>query len=157
MNSHDDAEYRLTLAKGYWAKAENNATDGAWDDCLANSQETVENAGKSILSHFQPIPKSHDVLKPLKALARVGEVPAAIRNRIDSNLDIFENMGLETHIRATYGDEETYTAPWELIDESEATVGLEKARRAVALAEEIYNEMTGPPASRPDGPDATGE
>ena len=66
-------------------------------------------------------------------------------------------MGLETRIRATYGDEETYTAPRELIDESEATVGLEKARRAVALAEEIYNEMTGPPASRPDGPDATSE
>jgi hypothetical protein len=66
VNSHDDAEYRLTLATGYWAKAENNATDG------------------------------------VKALARVGEVPAAIRNRIDS-------------------------------------------------------KMTGPPASRPDGPDATGE
>jgi hypothetical protein len=84
VNSREDADYRLTLAKGYLSRAESDAVDEQWDGCLANAQEAVENAGKS-------------------------------------------------------------TPPWELIQKPEAMDGLEKARRAVALAESIYAEMTKPP------------
>ena len=52
-----------------------------------------------------------------------------------------------THIRAAYGDELTGTAPWELITEPEAIIGLAKARRAVEAATLIH-DMAGetPPA-----------
>ena len=62
--------------------------------------------------------------------------------RLISALDDFRNMGLKTHVRATYGDESTRTPPWELIQEREAREGLTKARRATALAEMILAEMT---------------
>jgi HEPN domain-containing protein len=142
VNSFDDPAYRLQLASGYLAKAERDAIDGQWDDCLANAQEAVENAGKTILCHFRPAPKTHDVLKPLIDLLEQAGVPETIRQKVHEALDAFRGMGLETHIRATYGNENTRTPPWELIQESEAMAGLEKARRAVALAEAIYAEMT---------------
>ncbi|MBI3763198.1 MAG: HEPN domain-containing protein [Chloroflexi bacterium] len=153
MNSHDDPLYRLKLAKRSLAKAENDAVDGQWDDCLAEAQEAVENAGKAILGHFRPIPKTHDVIGPLKRLTDKGNLPDAIRQDIEASLDAFRNMGLATHIRAAYGDELTGTVPWELIQEPEATAGLEKARRAVALAESVYAAVSGePPTVEPETP-----
>jgi len=145
VNSLDDPAYRLELARGYLAKAEKDARDGQWDDCLANTQEAVENAGKAILSHFRPIPKTHDVITSLKDLLEQASVPETIQQKVSGALDVFRDMGLETHIRATYGNEATRTPPWELIQEPEATAGLDKARRAVALAEEVYAAMTFPP------------
>ena len=150
MNSRDDATYRLVLAKGYLAKAESNATDERWDDCLANAQEAVENAGKAILSHFRPVPKRHDVLEPLRDLLGQKEVPPTAQKNIKDVLDAFEGMGLDAHIRATYGDEVTNTPPWDLIDKPEAMAGLAKARQAVALAVSIFAEMTQPPSSGAD-------
>ncbi len=143
MNSREDAAYRLTLARGYLARAESAAVDRQWDGCLANAQEAVENAGKSILAHFRPIPMAHDMIEPLNQLLKQRNVSAAIKQRIAAALEAFEDMGFDTHIRATYGDEESHTPPWDLIPEFEAQAGLEKARRAVALAEAVYAEMTG--------------
>jgi len=40
-------------------------------------------------------------------------------------------------------DESTRTPPWVLVQESEARIGLEKGRRAVALAETIHADMAG--------------
>jgi len=147
VRSRDDSVYRLELAKGYLARAESDAVDEQWDGCLANAQEAVENAGKCILAHFRPVPHTHDLIEPLEQLLKLDAVPAAIRRKIEGVLDAFRGMGFDTHVRAAYGDEESRTPPWELIDETEARTGLEKARRAVALAEEIYAEMTAPPAA----------
>jgi len=66
-----------------------------------------------------------------------------VRQKLNEALDDFRGMGLETHIRATYGDESTRTPPWVLVQESEARIGLEKGRRAVALAETIHADMAG--------------
>ena len=141
MNSRDDAAYRLELARGYLAKAEQGARDRHWDDCLANAQDAVENAGKAIVSHFRPIPKTHDMLEPLRELSEQSGVPATVRQAIASALDAFLDMGLDTRIRAAYGDEATRTPPWELIQEGDARLGLEKARRAVVLAEAVGLEI----------------
>jgi len=143
VNSLEDASYRLQLAHGYLEKAVNDARDGQWDDCLANAQEAVENAGTAILSQFRPIPKTHDVLNPLIDLLAQPNVPESVRRKLSDSMEDFRDMGLEAHIRATYGDETTRTPPWELIQQPEAEAGLEKARRAVALGEAVYAEMTG--------------
>lgn len=142
MNSRDDAEYRLRLARGYLAKAEDDARDEQWDDCLANAQDAVENAGKAVLSHFRPVPKTHDLLAPLGELLSQPGVPERVRQHITDSLDAFREMGVATHIRAAYGDEATRTPPWELIHEPEARAGLNKARRAVAFATAVHAEMT---------------
>ena len=143
MRSRDDAAYRLELAKGYLARAESDAVDGQWDGCLANAQEAVENAGKSVLAHFRPVPHTHDLIELLQQLLKLDAIPTAIRQRIEGALEAFRGMGFDTHVRAAYGDEETHTPPWELIDEAEAHAGLEKARRAVTLAEAVHAEMAG--------------
>jgi HEPN domain-containing protein len=142
VNSRDDAAYRLELGRGYLAKAEEAARAQHWDDCLANAQDAVENAGKAIVSHFGPIPKTHDMFEPLADLVEQPGVPASIRQAIGNALDAFRDMGLETHIRAAYGDEATRTPPWELIQEGDARLGLDKASRAVGLAEAVYADMT---------------
>lgn len=141
MNSHDDAAFRLDLAQGYLTRAASDAREKKWDSCLANAQEAVENAGKSILAHFHPIPRAHDVSEPLEKLLNLDSVPQVIKRRLESALDDFRNMGLETHVRATYGDESARTPPWKLIQEREAMTGLEQARRATTLAETIFAEM----------------
>jgi len=157
VNSHEDATYRLKLAKGYLSRAETDAMDGQWDGCLANAQEAVENAGKCVLANFRPVPKAHDVDESIERLLKHSDVPPTVKSKIEARLESFKGMGMDTHVRATYGDEEHYTPPWELIDESESKVGLEKARRAVALAEEIFAEMTGLSTSKSGVPDATDE
>ena len=142
MNSHDDAAYRLRLANEYLADAETDASAKRWHTCLANSQEAVENAGKSILLLFRPIPATHDVKKLLQELAESKAMPVSVRDRLRSELDAFHGMGMKTHVRATYGDEVAHRTPRELIQPKEAIDSLSKARRATALAEAIFQEMT---------------
>jgi HEPN domain-containing protein len=155
VNSREDADYRLVLARGYLSRAEKDAAAEQWDGCLANAQEAVENAGKSILAHFRPTPRAHDVIGPLEQLLRLASTSEEMRQKITDRLDLFRDMGLEIHIRATYGDEEKRTPPWELIQEPEARAGLEKARGAVALAERIFVEMTKPPDSETSSSEST--
>ena len=142
MNSRDDAAYRLRLAKEYLADAETDASEKRWHTCLANSQEAVENAGKCILLQFRPMPATHDVEKLLQQLLHRKTVPSFVRERLRSELDAFRGMGMKTHVRATYGDEEARLTPRELIQQTEALDGLQKARRATALADTIFTEMT---------------
>jgi HEPN domain-containing protein len=146
VNSRDESAYRLKLAHGYLAKAQNDASDARRDDCLANAQEAVENAGQAILGHFLPIPKTHEVYEPLRALSEESRLTEPIRSLLHAALDAFRGMGMETHIRATYGDELTRTAPWELITEQEATAGLAKAQRAVEAAARISEEAGSQPS-----------
>ena len=75
-------------------------------------------------------------------LLNLDSVPQVIKQRLESALDDFRNMGLETHVRATYGDQSARTPPWKLIQEREAMTGLEQARRATTLAETIFAEMS---------------
>jgi hypothetical protein len=48
MNAPDDVSYRLALAKGFLAEAEQDMTLKHWRSCVDNSQLTVENAGKTV-------------------------------------------------------------------------------------------------------------
>ncbi len=144
MNSLEDPLYRLQLAQGYLKRAEKDARDEEWDTCLANAQEAVENAGKMILGIFRPIPKTHNVEDELRNLIRESNLSGSIKKMIADGLESFREMGIETHARATYGDEKARIPPWKLIQQSEAEAGLEKARRTVALAQRVYDELTKP-------------
>jgi len=142
VNSPNESFYRLKLAKGYLADAESDTKDKRWDKCLGNSQEAIENAGKSILTHFRPAPHTHDIVELLEKLLQNKNVPEEIKRKIRAGLDDFRDMGMDIHIRATYGDEEAQIPPWDLIAEAEGMGGLGKARRSVNLAQAIYDEMS---------------
>ncbi len=52
MNASDEVFYRLALAKGFLAEAEQDLTLKRWRSCVDNSQRAVENTGKTALSLF---------------------------------------------------------------------------------------------------------
>ena len=46
--AEDEVSYRLALAKGFLAEAEQDMTLERWRSCVDNSQLAVENVGKTI-------------------------------------------------------------------------------------------------------------
>ena len=61
MDSARDAEYRLRLARGFLAEAEEDVRLSRWRSCVDNAQLALENAAKAVIARFGPIPRSHDV------------------------------------------------------------------------------------------------
>jgi len=148
VHSRENSAYRLDVAREALGFAEAEAKERRWPACLNYSQQAVESAGKSIVLHFRPIPRTHDVDELLDDLLASQVVSKAIESFLSANMDIFREMGMDTHIRAAYGDEDARMTPGALIQEAEAMSSLRKARRAVALAEEIFSEMTKPPSKK---------
>ena len=52
MNTPDEVRYRLGLAKGFLAEAEQDMTLQRWRSCVDNAQLAAENAGKAALALF---------------------------------------------------------------------------------------------------------
>lgn len=148
MKMPADSEYRLKLARGYLERAEESMVGRQWDRVVGSAQEAVENAGKSILYHYRPIPGTHDIDKALRELLERKVIPEPQRTRLSQDYDAFLDMGKEKHMKASYGDEAAHIPPWELFHESDAQTAIHKARRAVALAENIFEEMTKPPPTK---------
>jgi len=102
-----------------------------------NSQLAVENAAKSVIARFSPIPRSHDVAALLAEHLEQGLIPAALRGNVEALKELNQELGFEEHVRSDYGEEGRGITPWELFREPEARRAIELARRAVSLAEEI--------------------
>jgi HEPN domain-containing protein len=68
MNSREDVEYRLSLAKGFLKEAKEDFQLKRWRSCVDNAQMSVENSGKAILTLFGVPPKTHEPAKHLKKL-----------------------------------------------------------------------------------------
>ena len=141
MNTIDDARYRLTLAEGYLDKAERFFRQEAWHDCLRDAQNSVENAGKSIVACFAPVEKTHEPVRQIRAMLQAGTIPMAVQKQIEEALLALSALGWENHIQVTYGDEETHTPPWELFDQAQAEAALDAARQAVTTARRVYQFM----------------
>ena len=75
MNAQDEVSYRLALAKGFLAEAEQDLTLERWRSCVDNAQLVVENVGKTALSLFGVPPKTHDPVRQLAAILREGDLP----------------------------------------------------------------------------------
>ncbi|MFQ5611254.1 MAG: HEPN domain-containing protein [Anaerolineae bacterium] len=141
MNTIDEARYRLMLAEGYLDKAEGFFRQDAWHDCVRDAQGSIENAGKSIIACFTPIEKTHDPVKQIEALLKKGGIPSTIRESIEAALPALSALGREDHIRATYGDETTFTPPWDLFDEAKAEAALRAARQATTTARRVFQDL----------------
>ncbi|HID64466.1 MAG TPA: HEPN domain-containing protein [Anaerolineae bacterium] len=138
MNPRDDARYRLTLAEGYLDRAERFYAEASWHDCVRDAQAAVENAGKVIVACFTPLEKTHEPAEQVRVLLDEGVIPNQVCEMVVEALPALEALGWKEHIQATYGDEATFTPPWELFNEAQAESALTAARRAVVAAGEVY-------------------
>ena len=132
MNSRDDVRFRLNLAEGFLKEAKQDFGLKRWRSCVANSQLAVENSGKTILALFGLASKSHDPAKHLAKNIHDENIPEEIRQRIKDLLPDLLILGFDEHILTDYGDESSYTLPWDLFDEDAARSSLETAKRAAA-------------------------
>ncbi len=139
MNSHKDVEYRLTLAGGFLKEAEEDSKLKRWRSCVDNAQLAVENAGKAILMLFGVSPKTHEPAKHLSSIVKDESIPEEIRSMIKNVLPDFLTLGLEEHFMTDYGDEATYTSPWELFDKDSANHSLISARLCHSAAVKIID------------------
>lgn len=144
MNPQNDARYRLTLAEGYLDKAERFYEGASWHDCVRDAQTAVENAGKTIVACLTPIEKSHEPAEQIRVMLDKGLIPDPARAMVVEALPDLEALGWKEHIQATYGDEATFTPPWELFDEAQAEAALAAARRAVVVAGKVYRALFEP-------------
>lgn len=112
MNSRDDVQYRLNLAKGFLEEAEEDVKLKRWRSCVDNAQLAVENSGKAILMLFGISPKTHEPAKHIVQLTHKNDIPQSIRENIKNIIPDFLTLGMEEHFMTDYGDESSYTLPW---------------------------------------------
>ena len=136
MKARDEVSYRLALAEGFLAEAEQDLDLNRWRSCVDNAQLAVENAGKAVLGLFGVPPKTHDPARELAAILRKQDLTEAIQDIIRRLLPDLVTLGSAEHFLTDYGDEATYTLPWELFTKDSASDALESARRSVEAAKE---------------------
>ena len=145
MNSSYDAQYRLDLAKMYLRRSKSRWNEGEWDSCVREAQVSVENAAKSILACFRPVPYTHDVANHLRELIRnMPGLDEEIVDKIRRMIVFAETHNSEEHVAATYGNESTRTPPWELFDENKARSSLADAEEACEIAQSIFHRRFSP-------------
>ncbi len=86
MNTPEEVTYRLSLAKGFLAEAEQDMDLGRWRSCVDNAQLTVENAGKTVLALFGITPKTHDPARQVAALLRNQSLPKDVQEQMQRML-----------------------------------------------------------------------
>lgn len=141
MNAPHDVSYRLALAKGFLAEAEQDMTLERWRSSVDNSQLAVENTGKTALSLFGVPPKTHDPVRQIAAILRDETLPQEIRLALQQMLPDLLALGQREHILTDYGDEETYTLPWELFTQPSAEDALQTARRCVQAVQDLLTSV----------------
>lgn len=97
MSASRDVEYRIALAVGFQAEAEQDFTLERWRSCVDNAQLAVENAGKAVLSLFGIAPKTHDPARQIAAILREQELPKNMSDLLHAMLPDLLVLGAETH------------------------------------------------------------
>ena len=132
-------DYRIALAAGFLAEAEQDFALERWRSCVDNAQLTVENAGKAVLALFGITPKTHDPARQVAAVLREQELPAEVSKLLHAMLPDLLVLGTETHFLTDYGDEANYTLPWDLFTRQTAEDALQSAQRSVQRARALQD------------------
>ena len=139
MRAPDEVAYRIALAEGFLAEAEQDLK--RWRSCVDNAQLSVENAGKAVLSLFSVSPKTHEPSQQLAALLRDRKLPDEIQDSMRKLLPELLALGKREHFLTDYGDEATYTLPWDLFTRDSGDEALEAARRSLELSKVIIDRV----------------
>ena len=137
MSTLEQVAYRLALAKGFLAEAEQDLQLERWRSCVDNAQLAVENAGKTVLARFNVLSKTHDPARQVTILLQDPTLPLEIVEKLQQMLPDLLALGAAEHFLTDYGDEATYTLPWDLFTRASATAALQAAQRTFTLAQEL--------------------
>ena len=86
-------------------------------------------------------PKTHEPAKQLAHLIDHSEIPVSIRDDIKDVLPDFLTLGLEEHFMTDYGDESSYTLPWDMFTEESAKSAVQAARLCTSRSESIIESV----------------
>jgi len=142
VNASKDVAYRIALAGGFLSEAEQDFTLERWRSCVDNAQLAVENAGKAALALFGIAPKTHDPARQIAAILREQELPANVSELLHAMLPDLLVLGAEAHFLTDYGDEASYTLPWDLFTQQTASDALQSGRRLVQMAHTLQDMIT---------------
>jgi HEPN domain-containing protein len=129
----------LALAKGFLAEAEQDMHLERWRSCVDNAQLVVENAGKAALAWFGAVPKTHDPAQQVAVVLRTQTLPDKVAEILRRMLPDLLALGSAEHFLTDYGEEATYTLPWDLFTHESAREALAAARRSFQLAQEAID------------------
>lgn len=137
MQSREETEYRIKLAKGYIKEAQKLFDVKLWRVCTGSCQLAVENACKAIIGLFKPIVKTHELSNLLLNLLAEEKFSKDEILDIENLSKYADILGLKEHILTDYGDELAYKVPWEIYKEEHAKRAMEIAVDAVRIAEKF--------------------
>jgi len=92
--------YRLALAEGFLAEAEQDVGLERWRSCVDNAQLAIENAGKAVLALFGVAPRTHDPAQQVAAVLRTQVLPAEIQEALRRTLPDLLALGSAEHFLA---------------------------------------------------------
>lgn len=141
MNAPEEIRYRLALAEGFLREAEQDLGLQRWRSCVDNAQLAVENSGKAVLALFGAPPKTHDPAREIASLLRSRPLPPSAQEAIRGLLPDLLALGTAEHFLTDYGDEASYTLPWDLFTRESADDALGAARRCVAAARQVLADQ----------------
>ena len=139
MNTSKNVVYRIALAAGFLAEAEQDFTLERWRSCVDNAQLVVENSGKAALALFGIAPKTHDPARQIATVLREQTLPQPVHDLFRAMLPDLLVLGTETHFLTDYGDEANYKLPWDLFTKKTAEDALRSARQLVQMAQSLQN------------------
>ena len=138
VNPKTEIGYRVKLAERYLADAENAYERGDLRGTVAASQLAAENAAKAVIAVYRIPSWSHDPSHELREVAE--QMPPGAKALAEELASIAELLAPE-HGRATYGEPTRGLTPWEMYGREDAEKALQRARRAVELANAILKEL----------------
>lgn len=137
MKPTPEARYRLRLAQGFLEEARQDMTLGRWRAAVDNSQLSVENAAKAVLSLLGPVGRTHNPAVQLQHGLQEGRFSPQETPLVEALTRCAEMLGPDIHIQTDYGDEAGGCTPWELFCEEDARQALQMAEEAYSLAERL--------------------
>ena len=143
MRSQEEARYRLDLARGYFAEAEEDIKRKRWRSCAASAQLSIENSAKAIVACFVPVAITHDPAVQLAKLIETETMPEDVAAKAKEIIPIAAKFGGKEHGLFSYGDTKRFRDPWSLVTQAKANEAIEGARRCLVIAEEIYEHFFG--------------
>jgi len=140
VNLQNEVDYRLQLAEGFLVEASQDFELSRWRSCVDNSQLCIENSGKAILALFNITSKTHDPAQHVATLLRSESLAEDIQTQLQSLLPNLMALGSREHFLTDYGDETSYTLPWDLFDEEMAGEAIQAARLSLEGVKKLIEE-----------------
>jgi len=137
MRSEQEISYRLRLAQGFLAEAQQDIPLKRWRSAVDNSQLAVENAAKAVLAMLGPVGRTHNPATQLLQSITDGRFTPIPVQPLQRLAELARLLGADVHAQTDYGIEATRRTPWELFGEVDGQQAVAVAEEAVDLATTI--------------------